>query len=193
MVGYLHLGDPGPLDEGQGRQKAVQFAVEIEIVDHLAAVGLQGAAVVVQLHAGDPGDQAIGQQGGQQPAQGRILAAVAPAAHQVKTLVQLLQQQRDVGRIVLQVAIEGDDHLAAAGVKTGCHRRRLAVIAPQPHRHQLRHCRRQLAQQLGGAIPGAVIHQHQLEAQPQGAHVAEDALHQWRQTLLLVEQGHHHR
>ena len=58
---HLHFADPGPFDEGQGRQEAMQLPVEVHVCHHLAAVGLEGAAVVVQLHPGNAGDQAIGQ------------------------------------------------------------------------------------------------------------------------------------
>jgi len=118
---------------------------------------------------------------------------MAPTAHQVVALLQLLQQHRDISRIVLQIAIEGHDHLAAAGIETGRHCWGLAVIAAQQHRHQLRRLGRQLLQHRCGAIAGAVVHQHQLKRSPQRPQGRQQPLHQQRQALLLVEQRHHDR
>ena len=89
MVVYFHLADPGTFDEGQGRQEAVEFAVEVEVTHHLAPISLEGAAVVVESHPSYPGNQAVGDAAGQQPLHGRILALVAPAAYQVEALVEL--------------------------------------------------------------------------------------------------------
>ena len=45
----------------------------------------------------------------------------------------MLEELRDVGRIVLQVAVHRDEHLAARVLDAGGHRRRLPVVAPELH------------------------------------------------------------
>ena len=55
---HRHLGHPGADLGGERRDEAVHLAVEVHVLQHLAAVGLQGAAVVVQVHAGHAGDEA---------------------------------------------------------------------------------------------------------------------------------------
>ena len=67
---------------------------------------------------------------------GVVLPVLAPAAHDVVALVDLRQQPRDVVRVVLQVAVHGDDDVAAAVVDPGLDCRRLAeVAAKRDHAH----------------------------------------------------------
>ena len=144
---HLHLADPGSLDEGQSGQEAVQLAVEVQITHQLPPIGLQGTAVIVKLHAGDPANQLVGQQRGQQATHGRILTLVPPTAHQIEVaLLQALQEEGNIGGIVLEIAIEGHDHRTAAGVESGRHGGGLPVVAAQQHSHQFRHPASQIAQ-----------------------------------------------
>jgi hypothetical protein len=60
-----------------------------------------------------------------------VLPVVAPADDQVEAGVDLLQQQRDIGGIVLQVAVHGDEHFAVRMFDAGGHRGRLPVVATE--------------------------------------------------------------
>ena len=63
------------------------------------------------------------------PLEGGVLALGAVAADQVEPLLlHVLEQFRDICRVVLQVAIEGGDDLAAGGVDAGEHRRALPGV-----------------------------------------------------------------
>ncbi len=64
----------------------MQFAVEVEILDNFGSVGLEGAAVVVDVHPRHLADQRIGDPRGQQAGQCGVLTLLAPAAHQVVAL-----------------------------------------------------------------------------------------------------------
>src|SRR5215469_10819273 len=55
----------------------------------------------------------------------------APARHDIVTFGKLVEQARDVGRVVLTIAIHRDDHVAGTVLETGHDRSGLAVIAPQ--------------------------------------------------------------
>ena len=77
---------------------------------------------------------------------------MAPAAHQVVALLEFGEQQGDVCRIVLKIAIEGDDHLAAAGIKSSRHGRCLAVVAAEQHRHEFGNLIAQLGQHGGRGV-----------------------------------------
>ena len=146
----------------------------------------------MQLHAGDAPDQAVGDAGGEFALQSSVLALMAPAAHQVIALPQFGQQHRDVGRIVLQVAIEAHDHLALGDIKPGGHRGGLAVVLAQQHRHQFRDLPADLLQDLSGSVAGAVVDQHQFETFAAGSQRLKQLLHQMGQAFLLVVEGHHH-
>ena len=60
-----------------------------------------------------------------------VLAVAPPAADDVVSLVDLLEEQRDVGRVVLEVAVHRHDDAPLRVVESGRHRRRLAVVAAQ--------------------------------------------------------------
>ena len=171
----------------------MQFAVEPHVGQHLPAVGLQGAAIVVQTHSSDPADQSVGDPGGDFPLDGSVLALMTPAAHQVVALPQRRQQHRNVGWIVLEVSIKAHDHLPLGHIEPGGHGGGLAVVLAQQHRHQFRHLSAQSLQHGRCAVTGAIVHQHQFETFPARSQGIQQLLHQMRQAFLLVVQRHHHR
>ena len=63
----------------------------------------------------------------------RIAAVGLPAAHEVEALVELGEQPRDLGGIVLEVAVDRDDHLAGCLGEARIERGRLAPVASEPH------------------------------------------------------------
>jgi hypothetical protein len=60
-----------------------------------------------------------------------ILAILAPPGNNVIPFVELCQQARDVGRVVLEVAVHGDDDAARCGVESGSHGCCLAEVAAE--------------------------------------------------------------
>ena len=94
-----------PFGGGQHRHEAVQLAVEPNFVHHLAAKRLQAAIVVVQMDARQVADQPV-EHARRQHLVPRIVPLVLPAAHDVEAFVELGQQAGDLGRVVLQVAVD---------------------------------------------------------------------------------------
>jgi hypothetical protein len=60
VVGDHHLGDAGAGPARVDGDEAVHLAVEPVGLEHPAAVGLEGAAVVVDAHARDAADEPVG-------------------------------------------------------------------------------------------------------------------------------------
>ena len=60
-----------------------------------------------------------------------VLAALLPARDEVVALRQRRREVGDLGRVVLAVAVHGDDVVAARGGEAVRERRRLAEVAPQ--------------------------------------------------------------
>ena len=61
-----------------------------------------------------------------------VAPARLPAADEVEALVQLRQQLRDLGGVVLEVAVDRDDDVAAGLGEAGGEGGRLAEVAAQP-------------------------------------------------------------
>src|SRR6185437_12161951 len=97
-----NLGDAAAFPRRVDRDEAVHLAVEAHALDDLSAIRLERAAVVVQLDARHPRDQSIGDARREVAAQRRILAFLPPTGYDVVAFGELVEQTRDVGRIVLQ-------------------------------------------------------------------------------------------
>ena len=110
--------------------EAVQLAVEPQAVHDLGAVGLQAAVHVVQVHAGEGAGDAVEDAREDAPRE-RIAPARLPAGDEVEALVELREQPRNLGRVVLQVAVDRDDGVAVCLVEAGRERGRLAEVAAQ--------------------------------------------------------------
>jgi hypothetical protein len=136
VVGDLLLGDLARGGDGgqPGRDEAVHLAIQTHVLDGAGAEGLEGTAVVLQVHAGDAGDQAVGDLGGDLAQDHAVLAVLAPAGHQVEIFAeQTADHARNVDGVVLEVAVHGDDDVAAGRVEPRLHGRGLLEVAHQGH------------------------------------------------------------
>ena len=102
-----------------------------------------------------------------------------PAAHHVEALVELGHEARDVGGVVLQVAVRGHDDLAPRVVEAGRERRGLAEVAAQAHaRARGGRAPRARAMRLGGAVARAVVDEEDLVGPAQGLEARREL--RWR-------------
>ena len=99
-------------------------------VHQIAAIGPVGRADVVHLQPGDEADQQVRGAGRPSP-QDPFPPVVPPAAHQVVAFFDLVQEERQVLRKVLQVGVHRDDEIAARGGQAGLQRGGLAEVAPE--------------------------------------------------------------
>jgi DNA-binding NarL/FixJ family response regulator len=99
-------------------QEAVQLAVDPQVMDYLCAVGLQPAVDVVQGQARDGAREAV-EDAREDAARPRILAAALPAGDEVEALVELREQARDLGGVVLEIGVDRDDDLAPRLLEAG--------------------------------------------------------------------------
>ena len=159
-----NLGDGRAHPAGNGRNEAVQLAVEPDVLQHFVAVGFERAAIVVQGDAGDTGDERVGDARRQSARERGILTLHAPAADHVVAFANFGEQQADVGRVVLQIGVNGHDDRAARAVEAGGEGRGLAEVAAEAHdAHMRRVLRLPLTQQSRGAIAAAIVHDDDLE------------------------------
>src|SRR6266568_7198662 len=136
-------------------------------MDDLAAVCLESAAEVAEPHAGDACDQPVRDPGRKDAS--RIVSPVAtPSAHNVVSLVDLLEEVRDVMWVVLQVAVQEDQHVAAAEVDPRLHGRRLPEVAAKADDPGPRVPRRKLPELVGAPVAAAVVDIQDLEGGAEG-------------------------
>ena len=109
----------------------MQLAVEAQPAHDLGAVGLQAAVHVVEVHARDPARDRV-EDPREHPAAERVPPTRLPARDEVEALVELGEQARDLGGIVLEVAVDRDDHVALRLREAGGERGRLAEVSSQP-------------------------------------------------------------
>ena len=124
------LRDPVAAVVGEDGDVAVQLAVELHPVDDLGAVRLESAVHVVEAHARDLAGDRVEDLRRDAP-RDRVAALRLPARDEVVALVELRQQPRDLGGVVLQVAVNCHDDVACRLGEAGVERRRLAEVAAQ--------------------------------------------------------------
>ena len=145
----------------------MQLAIQPYAVDDGTAVGLERAAIVMQVHAGGARDDAVGDARGQLARKLCVLPVLAPATDHVHTGVgfQTRQQQRNIVRLVLQVGIQRHHIAPAHAIKARLQCAGLTVVARQEHRAQPGARGGKLAQLIGAAIARTVVHRQQFKAQ----------------------------
>ena len=129
------LGDAVAPVVREHRDEAVQLAVQPQPLHDLGPVGLQPAVEVVQAQAGDAAGDPVEDLRRDAPRE-RVAPLRLPAADEVEALVELRQQPRDLGRIVLEVGVDRDDDVALGVREPRRERRRLAEVPAQadhPH------------------------------------------------------------
>src|SRR5262249_52654441 len=103
----------------QRRNKTMQFSIQRNLLDDLAAIGFEGSAEVVDIDPAEFGHQPVGA-ARRDAAQPEVIdAAFAPSADNVVTLGNLFEKNRNVARVVLQIAIHRNNVFAASVIKTG--------------------------------------------------------------------------
>ena len=118
---------------------------------------------------------------------------VAPTGDDVKTLVEHFDEARDVGRIVLKIAVDRHDHIAARVVEPRHHRRGLADVVAQMDDADALVPLRQLGCQRSGPVPAAVIDEQQLAVVPEIVEHGKQLVEEGSQVLLLVVERNHDR
>ena len=130
-----NLDDARSLLLHQHGNEAMQFTVEGQAFGQVAAQRAQGAAHVLDLHAGDSWRMSSVAEKARQFADHEMVLPVGPqAVNGVEPLVELVEQHGNVGGIVLQIAVHGDDQFAGRPIDAGLERCRLAEVARSANR-----------------------------------------------------------
>src|SRR5437773_11277615 len=128
-----HYNNRSPVQGSQGRNEAVQLPIQRNLFKNVSPIRFKGRAKIVNVHSAQLGHQPVGA-ARRNTAQPEIVnPLLAPAADNVVTLGNFLQKNRYVGRIVLQVAIHGDNVLAARVIKASRQRGSLPKVAAKSY------------------------------------------------------------
>ena len=95
--------------------------------------------------------------------QERIVPARLPAGHEVEALVELREELRDLGRIVLEVGVDRHDDLAARLEEAGLQRGRLPEVPAQADDHDVRVLVVEPGEDREAAVGRAVVDEDDLE------------------------------
>src|SRR6266542_2794066 len=96
----------------------VQLPIEAQAPDDLGAVRLEPTVEVVQTQAGDPAGDPV-EDLRENSAAERVAAVGLPAGDQVEALVELRQEPRYLGRVILEIGVDRDDDVAFGVRKSG--------------------------------------------------------------------------
>ena len=127
----------------------------------LCPVGLQPAVHVVQLQARDAPADGV-EDPGQDSASQRIAPLRLPAGDEIEPLVELGEQARDLGRVVLEVAVDRHHRLALGLRETGGEGGGLAEVPPQADDAGVVRVRVQARQRRERPVGRAVVDEHDL-------------------------------
>jgi hypothetical protein len=145
----------------------------------------------VYRHARHPDDQGIGEARGQDAQPVAFLPIHASARDGLQApAAQGIEQQRNVGRVVLSVAVERDHDLAARLVQAGAQRGGLAEVAGEVDHAQARLAHLQGEQACTCRIGAAVVHEHELGGLADAVEHGANFLGERYGIVLLVEHRH---
>ena len=122
-----------------------------------------------------------------------VAPRVAPAADQVESFFDFLEKARDLFRVVLKIAVHGNDDLATREIESRLESRGLPEISPQANDVDAVIVLVNIRQHLEGIVPAAVVHKHQFVGLADRVHYLGDLHVQRRDIFLLVEEGNDYR
>src|SRR4051812_46992168 len=184
-----NLANRRAVPAGQRGDEAVHLAVEGNVLDHFAAIGLERGAEVVDVDAGEFGHQPVGAARGKAAHDKVVDALLAPAGNHVVALFEFLEEVGDLVGVVLQVAVHGEDVLAGGMIEAGGQCRSLSEVAAQLDDENPAVHRRDLFEKLVGAVAGAVVYQDQLKSLAYLLHDLFEARVEVGDVLFFVMEG----
>src|SRR5262249_9159970 len=106
----------GAFEASQRRNKTVHLSVERDALQDVTAVGFEGRTKIVQRHTASARHQPIRDLRWEGTPH-TVLTMLPPATDDVIALRDLIEKARDVLRLMLQVTIHGDDHVARGPIQ----------------------------------------------------------------------------
>ncbi len=151
------FGDFGAGHVREGGDETVVVAVEGDVVEEVAAIGFEGGAEVVNIDAGDFADEEVGELGGDAAEEEAIDPFFSPAGDDVVAFVDFGDELGELVGVVLEVAIHGNDDVAAGVIEAGGECGGLAEVAAEVDDEDVGVGFGELAEAGVGVVLGAIV------------------------------------
>src|SRR5579863_9402490 len=175
--------EAGPF--GNDGDIAVHFAIDLDALDHLVAVGLETAIEIVQPDLTDPGGGPV-EEFGRNGLGDRVMAYFLPAAHHIVVILEDHPAQLgDLIRAVLHIGVHRDHHDATRGLEPLVQRGRFAIIALEPDAFDIGVVLAEGRDHLPAPVGAAIIHKDDLIGKTALLHHALDPAAQFGQGLVF--------
>src|SRR5467141_2953125 len=148
----------------------MQLPIEGEVLNNLSAVGLEGSAKVMQWDSRKLSHGPIRNAARQAAGKPSVFPFRAPTTNDVEAFVKFFDERRNLGGIVLQIAVHGDDDFASGGVKPRLQRRSLTKVSPQSDHTNARICFLNIPKNCGAAVCAPVVDEDDLIGLSERAH-----------------------
>ncbi len=168
----------------------MHLAVEGNVLDDLAAVGLEGGAEVVDVDAAEDRHEPVGG-ARRDAAEEEVVATLrAPAADDVVALFELGEEVGDLVGVVLEIAVHGEDVVALGVVEAGGEGGGLAEVAAELDDEDAAVYGSDLFEEAIGAVAGAIVDEDQFEGFADLLHDGLEAVVECGDVLFFVVEGH---
>src|SRR5215472_17587339 len=191
MMPHWNLGHARPVPVCVNRNETMHLAVKLNALQRLPPIGFQGASIIVQMNPRNRRDEPVGQRARQIALQRGVLPLLPPARDEIVAFIQFGQELRNIGRIILEIAIHGDEDISLGKTNPGHESRRLTSIAAQLDEAQLR--LRQLPDNLSRLIGAAVVDNNDLVRKAETFQTAKENRQKLLEVMRLVENGQNDR
>src|SRR6266436_9870524 len=191
MMPHWNLGHARPVPICVNRNETMHLAVKLNALQRLPPIGFQGASIIVQIDPRNRRDEPVGKRAWQITLERGVLPLLPPARDEIVALIQFGQELRNIGRIILKIAIHGDEDISLGKTNPGHESRRLSGITAQLDEAQLRP--RQLPDNLARLIDAAVVHHNDLVGKAESFEAAKESRQKLLEVFRLVENGQNDR
>jgi hypothetical protein len=189
---HREFRDPVPAVVSEHGDVAMELAVEVEPLENLGTVCLETAVHVVQADPRDPARHGVEELRRNAACQG-IAPLGLPARHEVVPLVEPGEEPWNLGRIVLEVAVDRHDDGPLGLPEPGVERRSLAEVPSEAHCANIVVRVVEASESRERPVCGAIVDEHRLPREPLAGERGRELVIEQRNASLLVVHGNDDR
>src|SRR6185369_12081811 len=171
---------------GECRNKPMQLSVELQLFDHLATISLECRPEVMQLQTTQFRHQPICDAAGKSSRDPSILPLITPAADNVVAFAEFRDECRDLGGIVLEIAVHRNDDFTAREVEPSLQSGSLSKVLAQTDNGDARVRIGNFRKNLGCLIAASIVHENDFIITVEFRHRCHDAGIQRTDVVFLV-------